>query len=115
VRPISTTVALGLCLLTCSTQPSVPRGPAPEYEPPVLPPWDAGSGADSVDPFAAAAEGDWISEPPEDPPSDSPGVQPQGDADAAADSVVAPSAADGGQVPALGSADAGAADQEPEK
>jgi hypothetical protein len=27
-----------------------------------VPPWDAGGGADDDDPFAAAAEGDWIEE-----------------------------------------------------
>jgi len=34
-------------------------GPAPEYERPEVPPWDAGA---PRDPLAAAAEGEWLDE-----------------------------------------------------
>ena len=116
MRRIRAIVVCGLWLLNCSTRSLGPRGPAPEYEPPVLPPWDAGSGAESSDdPFAAAAEGDWISEPADDPASDGSGVRPPGDADAGAASAVSPRAADGGQAPSSGLEQAGRTDQAAEK
>ena len=46
--------------LSCSAPAMRPRGPAPVYERPAAAPWDAGSRATTEDPFAAAAESDWI-------------------------------------------------------
>ena len=53
-------------VLACCGGPRTITAPAPEYERPVVRPWDAGGGEDPEDPFAAAAEGDWIEEPPEE-------------------------------------------------
>lgn len=44
----------------CPGRQPLPQGPPPEYEKPVLPPWDAGQPKPAADPFAAAAEGKWI-------------------------------------------------------
>jgi hypothetical protein len=53
-------IALGVMTSACSgSARKRPDLPAPEYERPEVPPWDAG---DPVDPFAAAAEGDWVDE-----------------------------------------------------
>jgi hypothetical protein len=46
--------------LSCSAPPARPRGPAPVYERPAGAPWDAGSRVTGDDPFAAAAESEWI-------------------------------------------------------
>jgi hypothetical protein len=67
-------------LLGCSTRPSKPVGPPPEYEPPVVPPWDSGVAQDLPDLDQAldeAAEGEWVS----DYPQPDGGVSVQGDAD----------------------------------
>ena len=49
-----------LSALSCSAPTQRPRGPAPVYERPAAKPWDGGSRATGDDPFAAAAESDWI-------------------------------------------------------
>ncbi len=53
-----------LLLLGCTGQRPSPGGPAPEYEPPRILPWGAGAGDPEPDPFAAAAEGDWLAAEP---------------------------------------------------
>jgi hypothetical protein len=47
----------------CATAERPPSGPPPEYIPPRVLPWDAGSAAEPGDPFAAAAAGDWLTPP----------------------------------------------------
>ncbi len=57
--------AAALCVLVaeaCSATPARPRGPEPVYEPPRLGPWDAGAGESGADPYAAAAESEWLDE-----------------------------------------------------
>ena len=53
-------------VLVCACSPghqSPPSGPPPEYEHPELPPWDSGAREQpEVDPFANAAEGEWLEE-----------------------------------------------------
>jgi hypothetical protein len=44
----------------CAAAEHQPSGPPPEYIPPRVLPWDAGSSAEPQDPFAAAAAGDWL-------------------------------------------------------
>jgi len=55
-------VGAGL-LVACCGGPQTITAPPPEYERPVVRPWDAGRAEDPEDPFALAAEGDWIEEP----------------------------------------------------
>lgn len=43
-----------------------PSGPPPVYEPPRVLPWDAGAPPPADDPFAAAAEGQWLDDLPEE-------------------------------------------------
>ena len=51
----------------CPASRSRIEGPPPEYERPVVAPWDAGLDQDQdFDPFAAAAQGDWVGGEPED-------------------------------------------------
>jgi len=61
---VSLTVRLSALVLlsglSCSAPAARLRGPAPVYERPRAAPWDGGSRATSEDPFAAAAESDWI-------------------------------------------------------
>ena len=52
-------IAVALGVASCNTRNALPPGPAPEYEPARVIPWDAGAGAEG-DPFDEAAEGDWI-------------------------------------------------------
>jgi hypothetical protein len=58
---------LGLLLaasaLGCSGARKLPSGPAPEYERPVLPPWDSGRASDPLD----EVEGEEVTEEPEGP------------------------------------------------
>ena len=42
----------------CSGQRARPAGPPPEYEAPVVTPWDAGKPVDPLN----SAEGDWVEE-----------------------------------------------------
>jgi hypothetical protein len=63
VSPRWAAMALSCCLTACSGRPTRPPGPPPEYERPVLAAWDAGSRAETEDPFEAAAQGDWVEEP----------------------------------------------------
>lgn len=46
----------------CPGRQPLPQGPPPEYEKPVLAPWDAGQPTRASDPFAAAAQGGWVDE-----------------------------------------------------
>jgi hypothetical protein len=57
--------------LTCARRPMA-SGPSPEYERPVVEPWDAGAdqAPDEFDPFAAAAESDWVGGEEETLPSE---------------------------------------------
>jgi hypothetical protein len=50
-------------VLACCGGPQTITAPAPEYERPVVRPWDAGGREGPEDPFASAAEGEWIEEP----------------------------------------------------
>ena len=54
----------GLCcaVLSCAGRERRPPGPPPEYEPPRVMPWDAGSPSEPEDPFAALATGEWLAE-----------------------------------------------------
>jgi hypothetical protein len=53
------------CALTCAcaTAERPPSGPPPEYIPPRVLPWDAGSSTGPQDPFAAAAASDRLASP----------------------------------------------------
>jgi len=53
-----------LLLLGCSGPRPGFGGPAPQYEPPRILPWDAGVEGPEPDPFAAAAEGEWVAAEP---------------------------------------------------
>ncbi len=87
-----------LCGLSCSAPAARPRGPAPIYERPAEAPWDAGSRMTSEDPFAAAAESDWIG-----------GSDDGGLADAAQTNAAQPDAAQKSNQPASDSLDASGA------
>jgi hypothetical protein len=65
LRPVA--VALVVVGIGCSSRAVRPAGPPPEYEPPVVTPWDAGRPSDQADPFADAAEGEWTTEPGDEP------------------------------------------------
>ncbi|MBN2191231.1 MAG: hypothetical protein JW751_00295 [Polyangiaceae bacterium] len=52
----------GCLILACSQHRAAMVGPPPEYEPPRIIPWDGGAGETPEDPFAASAEGEWITE-----------------------------------------------------
>ncbi len=73
--------ALLLLFVGCAGHRAAPGGPPPEYEPPRLLAWDAGVTEDEVDPFAAAAEGEWLAAEPTVAGADT-GVQPEGSAGA---------------------------------
>lgn len=57
-----------LPLLACAAREVPADLPPPIYEPPRVLPWEAGEVSSEGDPFAAAAEGDWIGEGPGDEP-----------------------------------------------
>jgi hypothetical protein len=57
VRLSALVLLSGLC---CSAPAARPRGPEPVYERPAAAPSDAGSRVTNEDPFAAAAESEWI-------------------------------------------------------
>ncbi len=73
--------ALLVLLVGCAGHRAAPGGPPPEYEPPRLLAWDAGVAEDEADPFAAAAEGEWLAAEPTGVGADA-GVQPGGSAGA---------------------------------
>jgi len=54
------TVFLTVAVVACPGGRPIPVAPAPEYERPVVTPWDGGVNEEAVDPFAAAAESGWI-------------------------------------------------------
>lgn len=59
-----------LVVVACPARRGRPSGPPPEYERPVLEPWDAGRPVDPLD----NVEGEWVTD---DPPLDA-GVGPDG-------------------------------------
>ncbi len=73
-----------LCVLGaegCSAPSARPRGPEPVYEPPQLGPRDAGVRTGTEDPFAAAAQSEWLDEPEDggrDGPSEADGAARDG-------------------------------------
>lgn len=74
--------ALLAILVGCAGHRAAPRGgPPPEYEPPRLLAWDAGVGPDETDPFAAAAEGEWLAAESTERAADA-GADPAGSAGA---------------------------------
>jgi len=64
-------VGAGWLLASCGGQRTI-TAPPPEYERPVVRPWDAGAEEEPEDPFAAASEGDWIEDPVEEVDAGSP-------------------------------------------
>ena len=63
VRRAAVALALAVGMACSSRRAAPPPGPPPEYERSPVTPWDAGLPQDEVDPFAEAAEGDWVDEP----------------------------------------------------
>jgi len=56
-------VGAGVVMACCGGGQRTITAPPPEYERPVVRPWDAGGDEEPEDPFAAAADGDWIEGP----------------------------------------------------
>ncbi len=69
LRGICTSFVLAGVVAGCPASRSRFKGPPPEYERPAVAPWDAGvvKPDDDFDPFAAAAESEWIGGEPETP------------------------------------------------
>ncbi|MBN1608923.1 MAG: hypothetical protein JW940_20010 [Polyangiaceae bacterium] len=103
----------GSACVTAESSPAGPRPQPPEYVPPRVLPWDSGSSAEP-DPFAAAADGDWL--PPTESNGDPLGAGPSGalQADPADGSAPRPEDAGGGCRTGLRDAADAAADGQPQ-
>ncbi len=74
-RRIGLVALAALALSACPGRPTRPPGPPPEYERPVVPPWDAGQPVDPLD----QVEGEWVTDDEASPS----GPSPSGKIDAA--------------------------------
>jgi hypothetical protein len=62
VTKIGLWLVAGASVLGCSGARTPPSGPAPEYERPILPPWDSGQSSDPLDQI----EGEEVTDEPRD-------------------------------------------------